>query len=267
MNLLSRFAMHTVPFTREISIEQRFALPLFDHALDALRNTVEQRFCAALIAPAGTGKTTLLRALVDALPEARYQVHYVKVADLSKRDMCREIATAIGTTPAGSYPVLVRRVQERFRAVTDIDALRPVVLIDESHELRPDVLAMLRILTNFSMDSRLVVSIILAGQPPLAAMLRRDQLDDIARRLAHYATLRPLSREETQRYLSHRCNIAGANQLPFDESACQAIYEIGRGNLRATDHLALKALECADRDDHDLVSVNHVVDARKLLWP
>ena len=117
------------------------------------------------------------------------------------------------------------------------------------------------------MDSRLVVSIILAGQPHLSTMLRRDELDDIARRLAHYATLRPLSREETQHYLTHRCNIAGANQLPFDDPACQAIYEIGRGNLRATDHLALKALECADSADHDLVSVNHVVEARKLLWP
>jgi molybdopterin-guanine dinucleotide biosynthesis protein len=44
---------------------------------------------AALIAPAGAGKTALLRRLVAELPEARYQVSYVKVTSLSKRDLCR----------------------------------------------------------------------------------------------------------------------------------------------------------------------------------
>jgi general secretion pathway protein A len=221
----------------------------------------------ALIAPAGTGKTMLLRALCDQLPEARYRVHYVKVTGLSKRDMCREIATALGTEPAGIYPTLVRRIQDHFSAVADTDGLRPVLLLDEGHEMRPDVLAMLRLLTNFEMDSRLVVSILLAGQSGLRTMLRRDDLEDIARRLAHYATLRPLSRPETQRYIEHRCTIAGATTVAFDDAAGDAIYEIGRGNLRATDRLALKALELAHDDASTVVCANHLVEARKVLWP
>jgi type II secretory pathway predicted ATPase ExeA len=98
-------------------------------------------------------------------------------------------------------------------------------------------------------------------------MLRRDELEDIARRLTHYAVLRPLSRSETQRYLEHRCTIAGANTSPFDDPARDAIYEIGRGNLRATDRLALKALELAGCESCDVVSSNHLVEARKMLWP
>jgi len=47
----------------------------------------------------------------------------------------------------------------------------------------------------------------------------------------------------------------------------EAIYEIGRGNLRATDNLALKSLELADRHDADVVDHKHVVAARKVLWP
>jgi type II secretory pathway predicted ATPase ExeA len=163
--------------------------------------------------------------------------------------------------------MLVRRIQEHFTAVADTDGLRPVLLLDEAHELRPDVLAMLRLLTNFDMDSRLVVSVLLAGQMGLRAMLRRDALEDMARRIAHYAVLRPLSRPETQRYLEHRCAIAGAATTPLDDMAGDAIYEIGRGNLRATDGLALKALELAWRDSCDVVSANHVVEARKVLWP
>lgn len=266
MDLRARFGFHQTPFTREIRIDHRFRLPATDDALDAVAATVEQRLSAALIAPAGTGKTAILRALVARLPEARYRCHYVKVTGLSKRDMCREIATAIGAPPAGAFPFLLRRIQERFTQDTETDGVRPVLLLDEAHELRPDVLAMLRVLTNFDMDSRLVLSLVLAGQAPLAALLRRDELEDVARRISHYATLRLLSRDEMGRYVEHRCTVAGAVNVPFDAAAMDALYELGRGNLRATDALALKALELAHRQGRDVVDAAPVLEARKCLW-
>jgi len=114
MELRSRFALHSTPFTRELPVEHRFALPVFDHALGALLHVAEQRMSGALIAAPGTGKTALLRALVAQLPEARYRIHYLKVTGLSKRDMCREIATALGAPPAGTYPALVRGYRALF---------------------------------------------------------------------------------------------------------------------------------------------------------
>lgn len=266
-HLTSRFGLHQMPFTREIRVEDLMRLPDFEEALRALERTVDSRMSAGIIAPAGTGKSVLLRALAARLPDARYRVHYVKVTDLGKREMCRELATAAGAHPAGSYPKLVRSLQEQYRSALDTDGLRPVLLLDEAHELRPDVLAMLRLLTNFDMDSRLVVSLVLCGQTPLKTLLRRDNLEDIARRLAHFVTLRPLTREQSTRYLEHRCRVAGAPSSPFDPSAQDALFEIARGNLRATDRLALKALEVAHDQDAALVDSNHVVHARQLLWP
>ena len=266
-DLRSRFGFHQTPFTRELLVEHRLSLPVFDEPLIALKRAVDARSSAALIAPSGTGKSTVLRTLTAQLPEARYRVHYVKVADLCKRDMCYEIATVIGAKPAGNYPALVRSIQERFTALTDADAVRPVLLLDEAHDLRQDVLAMLRILTNFEMDSRLVVSIIIAGQLPLRDMLRKERLEDFARRLTHYAVLRTLSRPETQRYIEHRCTIAGAVSVPFDASAVDGIFEISRGNLRAIDQLALKSIEIACDRDRKVIDATIVVEARKLLWP
>jgi general secretion pathway protein A len=263
----SRFGFHTLPFTREIRVEDHFQLEPFEEALAALHRSIEQRLSCALIAPAGTGKTSLLRALVARLPEARYRVHYVKVTNLSKRDMAKEIATAIGAPPAGSFPNLVRRLQERFVQTQDTDGLRPVLILDEAHDIRTEVLAMTRVLTNFDMDSRLVLSVVLAGQSALRNLLKRDELEDVAKRLSHYATLRPLSRQESDRYIEHRCTIAGARTLPFDGRALDALYEICRGNLRATDELARKTLEVAHEADCQMADPNHVVLARKVLWP
>lgn len=109
MNTLARYRFHKIPFTRELLTNERIEFPHLEEAFAGLMHSVEQRMSAALLAPAGTGKTALLRRLKSTLPQARYQVHYVKVTDLSKRDMCREIAAACGAEPAGSYPTLVRR--------------------------------------------------------------------------------------------------------------------------------------------------------------
>jgi MSHA biogenesis protein MshM len=264
---LSPLGFRKIPFTREVAINDRFALPHQVEVAEALAEAVHQRMSAALIAPAGTGKTVVLRTLVAALPEARYQVRYVKVTGLSKRDLCREIGAVCGLTPTGIYPALVRKLQEAFAQSADTDGLRPVLILDESHDLRPESLAMLRLLTNFEMDSRLVVSVILAGQPPLSTLLRRPDQVAMAQRLAHYATLRLLSRDETRAYIEHRCAVAGAQAKPFDDDAHEALFEISRGNLRALDRLALKTLERAAHSGATAVSTGHVIEARKGLAP
>lgn len=267
MDLKSAFDFHTTPFTRELSSENLFNLSIYESARDGILRALEKRMSAALIAPAGTGKTTVLRSVIACLPEARHRVHYVKCTSIGKRDMCSEIARVCAVPPAGSFPALHQRLQERFESTLADQGLRPVLVLDEAHDLRPDVLSMLRILTNFHMDSRLVLSVVLAGQPDLGRLLARDDHDAIARRIAHYATLRPLSRDETAKYLEHRCAIAGARTAPFDAGALDALYEIGRGNLRATDNLALEALEAAARAKHQAVSAQHIAAARKVLWP
>jgi len=263
MDVHATFGFHKTPFTREIEVNDMLPMPHLDEQRDALLEQLERRASAAIIAPAGAGKSCLLRSLRARLPEARYRVHYVKVTDLSKRDFCREIATAIGAKPAGSYPMLVRRLQEDFEQNGAADGVRPVLVIDEAHDIRPDVLSILRILTNFEWDSRLVLGVILAGQPKLEAMLKNGPLEDVAQRLSYYARLRLLSRDETASYLEHRCTVAGARSAPFDAGAVEAVVDMSRGNLRAIDQLCLGALGVAAKRGASVAASADVVAARK----
>ncbi len=255
-----------LPFTPEVDISDLFNLPMFDDTLADLLACIENRLCSALVAPAGTGKSVVLRRLQAALPEARYRVRCVKVTGLSKRDFCREICMAVGVPPRGSFPGLMRALDEHFESVCNDHAMRPVLVIDEAHELRVDVLAMLRILTNFHLDSRLVLALVLAGQPPLKEMLRREDQVAILHRMAHLDTLRLLSRDELALYIRHRCSIAGAAKEPFDTNAITLIFELSRGNMRATDRIARKAVQTACAAGDAVVTTGHITEARKYLW-
>jgi type II secretory pathway predicted ATPase ExeA len=197
IDLRSTFHFHTPPFTREIRPEDVAPLPHLREATDGIRRAIEARMSAAIMGPAGSGKTVVLRVLRHQLPEARYRIYYLKIASGSKRDLCSQLADVCGVPRAGRLHIVLDRLQERFLALVQSDGLRPTLLLDEAHELWPDTLSMLRILTNFEMDSRLVLSVVLAGQAPLKHMLARDEHDDIARRIFHYVTLRALSRDET----------------------------------------------------------------------
>ena len=121
---------------------------------------------------------------------------------------------------------------------------------------------MLRLLTNFEMDSKLIISFILAGQPGLLRTLERNEMADIAQRMAYCGTMRLLSREETTNYLAHRLRLVGSKGELFAREAVEAIFDMSRGNLRAIDFIALRSLQVAADADCKMVEASHIVTAR-----
>ena len=260
------FCLRETPFTRELAIDKKLNLPFLDEQAKTIEDIVKRRMSAVLMAPAGTGKSVVLRTIVSRLPAARYRPTYFKLSRLSGRDLCREIAHAIGARNAGSYPSLVRAVQERFEQNVSSDGIRPVLIFDDAHSMRPEGYELLKVLTNYDMDSRLVVSFILAGHPGLRQKLHRDDLDDIRQRIVHCGELRLLSRDETIAYIIHRMTIAGSKTCPFDPATMEGLYEMSRGNMRAVDNLAFLCLKHAAESGAKTVGIQHLHQARAEVW-
>jgi general secretion pathway protein A len=260
------FGFRTTPFTRELPIRERFSLPFLDEQIKAIEDVVKSRMSALLIAPPGTGKSVVLRTVVDRLPEARYRTSYFNLTRLSGRDLCREIARAVGAKPTATYPALVRSVQERFENNVSSDGIRPVLIFDDAHAMRPEGFELLKVLTNFDMDSRLVVSFILAGHPSLRKQLYREDTEDVRQRITHFGELRLLSRDESVKYIKHRINIIGCRTIPFDNETLEGLYELSRGNMRAIDTLAFISLRRAAESGEAVVSQQHLHKARAEVW-
>jgi len=132
--------------------------------------------------------------------------------------------------------------------------------------MRREGFELLKILTNFDMDSRLMVSFILGGHPSLREKLHHPDLDDIRQRIIHCGELRLLSRDETITYINHRLTIAGAKVSLFDTSTLEGLYEMSRGNLRAIDNLAFLCLKRAAEAGAKAVATQHLHQARADIW-
>jgi hypothetical protein len=118
LDRLAAFDFHADLFTHENTASHHLRLPFLDQAFAGRLSAALARMPATLSAPAGTGKTALLRRLCRGVPEARAHAHAhdVNATGRSKRDRRREIAVTCGATPTGSSPMRVRRLRPRLHS-------------------------------------------------------------------------------------------------------------------------------------------------------
>ncbi len=155
---------------------------------------------AMLTGAAGCGKTTLSRAFIQHLPNDQYDVSLVVNPNLSREDMLREILYQFGTnTSQLTKSDLLHSLNERF--VQNVQKERhTIIIVDEAHSITEDpTFEELRLLLNFQMNDRYLLTLILIGQEDLRDRLAR--IPQFARRISIKAHLEPLDFAETIKYM------------------------------------------------------------------
>jgi general secretion pathway protein A len=118
-----------------------------------------------------------------------------------------------------------------------------VLVIDEAQSLPPDLLEEIRLLSNIETNDDKLVSVIIAGQPELVALLNNESLRQLKQRIALRCELRPLSLQETAVYIAGRIRAAGGvDARVFTREAVELIYERSRGIPRTISVIADNAL-------------------------
>ena len=129
--------------------------------------------------------------------------------------------------------------------------MTPVVVIDEA-QLVPhkETFDEIRLLTNFQLDDRNLISIVLMGQPELKQRLRHRAYEPLRQRIGMQFELKPLSQAEVSEYLDFRVVTAGGKPGLFSEEAVAALYSYSNGTPRMINHAAsLALLECFGRGE------------------
>jgi len=193
----------------------------------------------------GTGKTTLVRSLLEQLPEEA-DVALILNPELTTQEFLTTIAEELNVElpTDGSTKSLVDRLSAHL-----LDAhargRRTALIVDEAQNLATDVLEQVRLLTNLETPKQKLLQIILIGQPELREVLDREDMRQLAQRVTGRYHLEPLSQDDTAKYLEHRMKVAGAPGAIFSKSAVREIFRWSKGVPRIINVIADRSLLAA----------------------
>jgi len=248
----------------ESGVDQQFYYPGEAHqgALLKLRYAVENyRGAAVLAGPTGSGKTTVVEALWQQLPEEFTPLVHLVFPDFDSRELLTYLADELGAPAPPNAPRYtadesVRRI-ERFLRSNAQQGYHAVVAIDEAHLLEQNgTLQTVRLLLNFTLDARPGLTLLLIGQSALLPQLSRTP--DLDERIGAKALLRPLGLEESISYVNHRLSAAGAKRTIFEPAAIEALHELTSGIPRRINRLADLALVVGYADQLESIDADRI---------
>jgi general secretion pathway protein A len=211
-------------------------------ALARLQYVLEERELALLTGDIGCGKTTISRALMDSVGDA-YHFCFIFNPRLTANELLRVIArNLMVAAPPVAKDELLREITEALYRFHN-EKCCPVIVIDEAQMITGrEIFDEIRLLTNFQLDDRNLLSVIVMGQPELRRMLAEPIYEPFRQRIAINYHLFPLDLEETLEYLDFRMEVAGGSPGLFSPDAVQRIYEFSGGVPRKINVIATNAL-------------------------
>jgi type II secretory pathway predicted ATPase ExeA len=212
-----------------------------NEALARLQYAVEERELGLLIGAIGAGKTTLSRALMDACgDDVRFFI--LTNTRLSPTELLRTLARLLGEAPEYRKADVLDQIQARLVQFHE-QGLSPVFILDEA-QLIPSKATFdeIRLLTNFQLDDRNLMTILLMGQPELGRRLKHPAYEALMQRVGIRYTLEGLEEDEISAYISHRLTQAGGPADLFKPETAKVFFAYTRGIPRLINTLGTLSL-------------------------
>jgi len=197
---LKHFALTHFPFEQTVAATALFAANAQGEADVRLRHLLELRGIGLLTGEPGSGKTTLCRRLTDALHPGLYRTVYVPLTTGNVMDIYKSIAWELGLPTERNRAGAFRQIRAEVSRLLLEGKQRPVLIVDEAHHLRNDVLEELRLLTNYEMDSENRLCLLLVGLTELRRRLQMAVHESLEQRIVIRYHLGGLGRDELPEY-------------------------------------------------------------------
>lgn len=252
--LLNLYSLKFNPFSSQLPATALWVTPQIQSFCWRIEHQVGEGGFALAVGDPGVGKSAALRILSEHLQGLRDLCVGILTRPQAKTaDFYRELGHLFGVSlsPSNRWHSS-KSLREKWLAHIEATVYRPVLIIDEAQEMNPLVLAELRMLASSDLDSRSILTIILAGDQRLAARFEEPDLLPIASRIRSRLRLEALLPKQLQECLNHLLKAAGNPKL-FSPSLIQTLCEHAAGNLRLLMNLANDLLLAACQQEREVI--------------
>ncbi len=213
-----------------------------EEALAKLTYAVKEGLGAGMLTGTfGCGKTVLGRVIIENLSADVYKIAYINNPQLSYVDLLRSIVRHLKRVdlPQRLSELSTDYLLELLENILTNnvrDGGETVIIVDEAHSINNEsVFDGLRMLLNFQLEDRFLLTLLLFGQSEL-----KDKIEDIKQleqRIAVKCHIDALNREEAGEYIFHRLRMAGQERPLFTEEAIDLIHQRSGGIPRKINRL------------------------------
>ncbi|MDP2320170.1 MAG: AAA family ATPase [Acidobacteriota bacterium] len=218
----------------------------------------------------GTGKTTLCRTLLEQFDQTTFTALILNPF-LSVEELLREVLLSFGVVSrdalksgrlaTASKHELIRTLHDFLLSLVPLHG-SAVLIIDEAQHLSTDVLEEIRILSNLETNDQKLLQIVIVGQLNLLDLLQKTELRQLDQRISIRCSLKALTREEVEAYVTHRLWVArGSTSVSFTPKAFDLVHAVSGGVPRMINLLCDRALMVACEAQTSRITEEQVVQS------
>ncbi|HEY1266878.1 MAG TPA: AAA family ATPase [Candidatus Binatia bacterium] len=191
-----------------------------------------RRGFVVLTGEVGTGKTTLIRSLLQQLSDSHTRIAFIFTLIPNIRDLLRTVCEEFGLAAPKDA---VKDLHDYLALINEFllesykNNVGVALIMDEAQNLSREVLEGVRLLSNFETSEDKLLQVLLVGQPELDARLNEPELRQLKQRVALRWHLSPLNLAQCEEYIARRLAIAGGRGVIFPVETIRAVYAYSGG--------------------------------------
>lgn len=255
------YGMSFNPFDKGITEKDAFLTKDMKEIQGRLDYLKQNPGIGVFTAGTGQGKTFSLRCFREKLNPNITKFTYISLSTVTTLEFYRQFCGCLGLEQSHKKHAMFKGLQDFFENMSGSKKINYIICLDEAQYLGSDILRDLKILMNFSMDSRNCFSLILLGQPVLNNILMRQPHEALRQRIIISYNFAGLGEAEAVEYIRDRFALAGAASVVMEDNAMLSAYSSSGGSIRRLNQIITKALMIGAQHQKQSVDTDMILAA------
>jgi general secretion pathway protein A len=238
------YGLTKLPFSISPDPEFLFMSDSHREALAQMLYGIQERKSLIVVTgEVGVGKTTMIYTLLSHIEE-QAKVAILFDTHVDPTSLYRYLFSDFGIEEKGGERAENVLILRKFLETRGAEGHRTILIIDEGHNMSPDIFNEIVFLTNLETPKGKLLQIILVGQPELKAVLDSHKFRQLKQRVNLRCEIQALTYKDTRAYIHHRLQQSGSEnpEAIFTDGAIDLLYRYSKGIPRLINTISDNAL-------------------------